>query len=326
MSNLDAVIQDLVIANRILAREEVVDAYGHVSVRHPDDPNRFLIARSLAPELVGAEDIVDLDLDGQPVRDEQRSLYLERFIHAAIFAAQPDVMAVVHAHAEDTLPFGIAQGTKLRPVIHLGSFIGAEVPVWDIAGKFGDTSLLVTNMDQANDLAQCLAGNRVALMRGHGFAAAARSLIEVVRLAVYLPRNARALMRATQLGGEIKYLSQGEIEAHNRGYSPHSAATWRAWEYWANRVGCGHLLTRSDGGHVPSLLTLLSTPAVAPYTAAGFWGDETIRLYPDSDSVTSLRCRCRTPTVRSPGYLKMCDVNSSSTASPPATSDWSMQC
>jgi len=252
MSNLDAVIQDLVIANRILAREEVVDAYGHVSVRHPDDPNRFLIARSLAPELVGAEDIVDLDLDGQPVRDEQRSLYLERFIHAAIFAAQPDVMAVVHAHAEDTLPFGIAQGTKLRPVIHLGSFIGAEVPVWDIAGKFGDTSLLVTNMDQANDLAQCLAGNRVALMRGHGFAAAARSLIEVVRLAVYLPRNARALMRATQLGGEIKYLSQGEIEAHNRGYSPHSAATWRAWEYWANRVGCGHLLTRPDGGHVPS--------------------------------------------------------------------------
>jgi ribulose-5-phosphate 4-epimerase/fuculose-1-phosphate aldolase len=252
MSNLDAVIQDLVIANRILAREEVVDAYGHVSVRHPDDPNRFLIARSLAPELVGAEDIVDLDLDGQPVRDEPRSLYLERFIHAAIFAARPDVMAVVHAHAEDTLPFGIAQGTKLRPVIHLGSFIGAEVPVWDIAGKFGDTSLLVTNMDQANDLAQCLAGNRVALMRGHGFAAAARSLIEVVRLAVYLPRNARALMRAKQLGGEIKYLSQGEIEVHNRGYSPHSAATWRAWEYWANRAGCGHLLTQPDSGHAPS--------------------------------------------------------------------------
>ena len=201
---------------------------------------------------MGAEDIVDLDLDGQPVHDEQRSLYLERFIHAAIFAAQPDVMAVVHAHAEDTLPFGIAQGTKLRPVIHLGSFIGAEVPVWDIAGKFGDTSLLVTNMDQANDLAQCLAGNRVALMRGHGFAAAARSLIEVVRLAVYLPRNARALMRAKQLGGEIKYLSQGEIEAHNRGYSPHSAATWRAWEYWANRAGCGHLLTQPDSGHAPS--------------------------------------------------------------------------
>jgi ribulose-5-phosphate 4-epimerase/fuculose-1-phosphate aldolase len=107
-------------------------------------------------------------------------------------------MAVVHAHAEDTLPFGIAQGTKLRPVIHSGSFIGIEVPV-------GDTNLLVTNMAQASDLAKCLGENSVALMRGHGFASAARSLIEVVRLSVYLPRNARALMRARQLGGEIKY-------------------------------------------------------------------------------------------------------------------------
>jgi len=248
MSNLDVAIQDLIIANRILAREEVVDAYGHVSVRHPDKPNRFLIARSLAPELVSPDDIVELDLDGQPVHEEHRSLYLERFIHAAIFAARPEVTAVVHAHAEDTLPFGIAQGTKLRPVIHLGSFIGAEVPVWDIADKFGDTSLLVTDMAQASDLAQCLGGHRVALMRGHGFAAAAPSLIEVVRLSVYLPRNARALMRASQLGGEVKYLSQGEIEAHNRGYSPHSAATWRAWEYWANRAGCAHLLTRPGGG------------------------------------------------------------------------------
>src|SRR5271170_6029549 len=135
-SHPDALIQDLVIANRILAREEVVDAYGHVSVRHPDNPGHFLIARSLAPELVGPEDIVELDLDGRPVRDVGRSLYLERFIHAAIFAARPDVIAVVHAHAEDTLPFGIAQETKLRPVIHAGSFIGAEVPVWDIADKF----------------------------------------------------------------------------------------------------------------------------------------------------------------------------------------------
>ena len=249
MSNFDTLIQDLVIANRILAREEVVDAYGHISTRHPDDPNRFLIARSLAPELVGREDIVELDLDGQPVRDEHRSLYLERFIHAAIFAARPDVMAVVHAHAEDTLPFGIADGTKLRPVIHSGSFIGTEVPVWDIADNFGDTNLLVTNMAQATDLARCLGGNSVALMRGHGFAAAARSLIEVVRLSVYLPRNARALSRARQLGGEIKYLSEGEIEARNRGYSPYSVETWRTWEYWANRAGCGHLLTQPNDSH-----------------------------------------------------------------------------
>jgi HCOMODA/2-hydroxy-3-carboxy-muconic semialdehyde decarboxylase len=236
MSGLQALIQDLVIANRILAREDVVDAYGHVSVRHPDNPHRFLIARSLAP----------LDLDGAPVREDGHKLYLERFIHAAIFAARPEIMAVVHAHAEDTLPFGIAPATKLRPVIHAGSFIGGEVPVWDIADRFGDTNLLVTNIEQARDLAACLGPHNVALMRGHGFASAARSLIEVVRMSVYLPRNARALMRAKQLGGEVKYLSEGEIAARNRGYSPYSTETWRTWEYWANKAGCGHLLTRPD--------------------------------------------------------------------------------
>jgi len=246
MSSLQALIQDLVIANRILAHEDVVDAYGHVSVRHPDNPHRFLIARSLAPELVGPDDIVELDLDGQPVRDDGHKLYLERFIHAAIFAVRPEIMAVVHAHAEDTLPFGIAHATKLRPVIHAGSFIGGEVPVWDIVDRFGDTNLLVTNIEQARDLATCLGPHNVALMRGHGFASAARSLIEVVRMSVYLPRNARALMRAKQLGGEVKYLSEGEVAARNRGYSPYSTETWRTWEYWANKAGCGHLLTRPD--------------------------------------------------------------------------------
>ena len=235
------------IANRILAKEDVVDAYGHVSIRHPDKPNHFFISRSLAPELIERDDIVELGLDGQPVRDETRPLYLERFIHAAIFEARPDIHAVVHAHAEDTLPFGIAQATPLRPVIHSGSFIGAHVPVWDIADRFGDTDLLVRNMDHGRDLARCLGNNNVALMRGHGFASAGRSLIEVVRMSVYLPRNARALMRAQQLGGEIKYLSEGEIGARASGYKPYAPETWRAWEYWANKAGCGHMLTRPDG-------------------------------------------------------------------------------
>src|SRR5712672_3506201 len=232
MSNLDTVIKDLVIANRILAKEEVVDAYGHISIRHPDNPKHFFLARSVSPELA--------------VRDDKRALYLERFIHAAIFEARPDINAAVHAHAEDILPFGIAQATPLRPVIHSGSFIGANVPVWDIADKFGDTNLLVTNMDHGRDLAKCLANNNVALMRGHGFASAGRSLIEVVRMSVYLPRNARALLHAKQLGGEIKYLRQGEIDARNRGYSPYSTETWRAWEYWANKAGCGHMLSKPD--------------------------------------------------------------------------------
>jgi len=247
MANLDALMKDLVIANRILAKEDVVDAYGHISIRNPDNPKSFFISRSLARELIEKDDIVELGLDGEPVGNEKRSLYLERFIHAAIYEARPDINSVVHAHAEDTLPFGIAAATKLKPVIHSGSFIGPNVPVWDIADKFGATNVLVTNMAQGRDLAKCLGKNSVALMRGHGFASAARSLIEVVRLSVYLPRNARALMRAKMLGGKIKYLSKGEIDARNKGYSPYSTETWRAWEYWANKAGVGNLLTRPDG-------------------------------------------------------------------------------
>src|SRR5712691_10413900 len=241
MSTIDTLIQDLVIANRILAKEDVVDAYGHVSVRHPDNPKRFFIARSLAPELIEKGDVVELDLDGQPAGEEKRALYLERFIHAGIYQMRPDVNSVVHAHAEDTLPFGIAKATKLKPVIHSGSFVGMEVPVWDIADKFGDTNVLVTNMDQARDLARCLGKNNVALMRGHGFASAARSLIEVVRMSVYTPRNARALLAALALG-EVKPLSRGEIDARNAGYKPSSPETQRAWEYWARRAGCGDML------------------------------------------------------------------------------------
>ena len=248
MRELDRVRNDLVIANRILAREEVVDAYGHVSMRHPGNPNHFFLSRSLAPELVTAEDIVEHDIEGNPVGDDKRPLYVERFIHGGIYEARPDVVAVVHAHAEDILPYAIADGTPLRPVIHSGSFIGVRVPVWDIADRFGDaTNLLVTNVEQGRDLARTLAENNVALMRGHGFAAGARSLIEVVRMSVYLPRNARALTKAVMLGGTIKPLSTGEINARNqKAYSPDSPVTFRAWEYWANKCGCGHMVTRPD--------------------------------------------------------------------------------
>ncbi len=245
MKEIERVRNDLVIANRILAREEVADAYGHVSVRNPENPHTFFIARSLAPELVAPEDIVELDLEGNPVGNDNRPLYLERFIHGGIYEARRDVTAVVHAHAEDVLPFGIADGTRLRPVIHSGSFIGAHVPVWDIADRFGDTNLLVSSVLQARDLAQTLGGHNVALMRGHGFAAAARSLIDVVRMSVYLPRNARALLGARLVGGDIRFLSEGEIASRNQeAYGPYSTATWRAWEYWANRCGCHHLLTK----------------------------------------------------------------------------------
>ena len=246
MPTLESVLNDLVVANRILAHEEVVDAYGHVSVRHPEKPDCFLLSRSIAPEFVTREDIITFTFDGKPVGEEKREIYHERFIHGGIFEARPDVMAVVHAHSEDILPFGVANGTPLRPIIHSGSFLGAHIPVWDIADTFGDTNLLVANVEQGQDLAKCLGKGNVALMRGHGFAAAARSLIEVVRMSVYLPRNARAVLKAKQLGGEIKYLSQGEIDARNRGYGPYSLETWRAWAYWAHKAGVAELVTRPD--------------------------------------------------------------------------------
>jgi HCOMODA/2-hydroxy-3-carboxy-muconic semialdehyde decarboxylase len=240
MIGLDDALNELVIANRILAHENVVDAYGHVSVRHPGKPNRFFMAQMLAaPEIVERDDLMEFGLDGEPVSDA-RAPSIERFIHSAIYEARPEVQAVVHAHAEDILPFSITD-VPLRPVIHSGSFIGTHVPVWDIAGNFGDTNLLVSNQAQGRDLARCLGDNNVTLMRGHGFAAAARTLIDVVRLSVYLPRNARVQLAAMRIG-KFKPLSDGEIAARTAGYKPYSAQSWRAWKYWANRAGCGHMV------------------------------------------------------------------------------------
>jgi ribulose-5-phosphate 4-epimerase/fuculose-1-phosphate aldolase len=246
MIGLDDALNELVVANRILANENVVDAYGHVSIRHPGNPERFFMAQMLtAPEMVERGDLMEFGLDGEPPGDS-RTPSIERFIHSAIYEARPEVQAVVHAHAEDTLPFSITN-VPLRPVIHSGSFIGTHVPVWDISDNFGDTNLLVSNMAQGRDLARCLGNNNVALMRGHGFAAAARSLIDVVRLSVYLPRNARVQLAAMQIG-KLKPLSDGEIAARAAGYKPYSAQTWRAWQYWANRAGCGHMVGKRPIG------------------------------------------------------------------------------
>jgi ribulose-5-phosphate 4-epimerase/fuculose-1-phosphate aldolase len=242
MSRLETVLNELVIGNRILSHENIADAYGHISVRNPENPKRFFMSRSLSPELVERADIMEFDLDGAVVGNDRRSPYLERFIHAGIFQARPEVHSVVHAHAEDILPFGISRDVTLRPVIHSGSFIGKHVPIWDIADKFGDTDLLVRNIEQGRDLAASLGNNNVALMRGHGFAAAAQSVIEAVRLSVYLPRNARVQLAAMQLG-KFKPLSEGEMTARDAGtYKPYSGSTWRAWEYWAYRAGCSHMI------------------------------------------------------------------------------------
>ncbi len=236
MDHLDSVIGDLVIANRILAHEGVLDAYGHVSVRHPTKPDRYLLSCSRAPELVEKHDIAEYYLSGEPVHKDDRHPYLERFIHGGIYESRPDVVAVIHSHAEDTLAFGMTR-EPLRPVIHNASRMGLHVPVWDIRDTFGDTNMLVSNVAQGRDLAQSLGENSVVLMRGHGFAAAGKNLLEVVGLAVYLPKNARVLYNALRFGGVVP-LSPGEIEQIHNGPQPHD---WkRAWEYWSRRAGFGN--------------------------------------------------------------------------------------
>lgn len=241
-SILEPVLRDLVIANRILANENVVDAYGHVSVRSPLNPERYFLSCSRSPELVQRSDIMEFMLDGTPVGGDSRNPYLERFIHGAAYEADADAMAVVHSHAEEVLPYTITS-QPLQPVIHSAGLMGPEPPVWDIAKNFGDTTLLVVNMEQGRDLATSLAGNRIALMRGHGFAATGRTLSEVVRVSVMLPRNARILTTALQFGG-VKPLSAGEV-ALRADMDPNHKAFYRAWEYWATRAGCGDML---DGG------------------------------------------------------------------------------
>jgi HCOMODA/2-hydroxy-3-carboxy-muconic semialdehyde decarboxylase len=241
MADLKQAYRDLVIANRILAHEGVVDAYGHVSIRHPEKPDHFLLSRSRSPELVTEADIMEFTLDGKVVGDDKRPPYLERFIHGSLYEARPDIGAVVHSHAEETLPFGIT-GVPLKPVVHVAAGMGAEVPVWDIADKFGDnTNLLVVNAEQGRDLAQRIGKGRVALMRGHGFAAVGATVHDVVRTSVYLPVNARIITTALRLAPTYRALSPGEIDVRWM-TNPRAPETWRAWEYWARRAGVADLL------------------------------------------------------------------------------------
>jgi ribulose-5-phosphate 4-epimerase/fuculose-1-phosphate aldolase len=237
MSELELATRDLVIANRILANQGVLDAYGHVSIRNPLNPERYFLSCSRSPELVECADIMEFDLDSEPLGGDGRQPYFERFIHGAIYEARPDVHAVVHSHADDVLPFSITS-TPLRPVILTASAIGAHIPVWDISDQFGETNLQVVNMLQGRDLARCLGSNRVVLMRGHGFSATGRSLIEVVKISVYMPRNARVLLEAMRLG-KVKGLSRGEIEIRSA-VKPDAPDMRRAWEYWVMRAQCGH--------------------------------------------------------------------------------------
>ena len=222
-------IEDLVAANRILASEAVVDAYGHVSARHPRNPNRYLLSRSLAPELVTAADILEFDLDSNAVDARGLPLYLERFIHGEIYRARPDVKAVVHCHTPSLIPFGVT-GAPLQPVFGLAGFIGEGVPVFDTRKFAGMTDLLVRNPALGRALALTLGNKPAALMRGHGAAVVGQSLPEVVGRSVYLALNARLQAQAMAMGGKITYLDPAEAKQAN------ADGFQRAWELWKRRV------------------------------------------------------------------------------------------
>lgn len=238
MDQLTKTMRDVVVANRILAREDVVDAYGHVSIRHPDNPGRYLMSRSRSPELVTLGDIMEFELDGTVV-DDARTPYAERHIHGAIYEARPEINSVVHNHSHAVIPFGVTP-TPLRPVAHVGASIGKELPVWDIRQNFGDTNLLVVNMEQGRDLAGTLAGNNVVLMRGHGCAVTGRSVQGAVMTSIYLQINARLLQDTLNMHDEVEYLSDGEIDLCAETFLS-DFSVQRAWEYFQRRAGAESL-------------------------------------------------------------------------------------
>lgn len=238
MDNLTKTLREVVVANRILARENVVDAYGHVSIRHPDNPERYVMSRSRSPELVTLGDIIEFSLDGTAI-DDDRTPYAERHIHGAIYEARPEITAVVHNHSHAVIPFGVTT-TPLRPVAHVGASIGKEVPVWDIRRNFGDTNLLVVNMEQGRDLADGLGGNNVVLMRGHGCAVTGTSVQGAVMRSIYLQVNAQLLQDTLQMSEQIAYLSDGEIEQCAEIFLSDFSVK-RAWEYFQRRAGAESL-------------------------------------------------------------------------------------
>jgi ribulose-5-phosphate 4-epimerase/fuculose-1-phosphate aldolase len=229
-------LRDLVLANRILANEGVVDAFGHVSIRHPNDPERFIISRSLGPELVTEADLQVFALDGEQVGGHPDRPYAERVIHGAVYEARPDVQAVCHNHAPSVIPFSVT-GVPLRPIWHVAGAIGADIPLWDIADEFGETDMLVRTIEQGRSLARTLGPRTVALMRGHGSVVAGPDVRALTSACVYLEQNARVLLQALALG-QVRYLSPGEVEQIG-GPVAGSLGLERAWTTWVRRVGEG---------------------------------------------------------------------------------------
>ena len=227
-----ALIEDIVTGSRVLDDFGVLDGFGHVSARHPANPNHFLMARSLAPALVTSADIMEFDLDGNAVDARGRSLFLERFIHSEIYRARPDVMSVVHTHSPGVIPYTISQ-VPLRAVFHNAAFLAAGAPVWDIRKDFGETDMLVRNAAIGRDLALTLGDRPVVLMRGHGDVTVGPSVKLAVFRAYYTDVNARLQSQAIALGGEANYLTPGEGAKAD---VVNLAIVDRIWNLWKMRV------------------------------------------------------------------------------------------
>ena len=223
-----SLLEDLAVANHILASHGVLDAYGHVSVRHPANPDRFLMSRSLAPALVTTGDILEYDLDGNAVDPKGRASFLERFIHAEIYKARPDVKAVIHAHSPSVIPFGTTQ-VPMQPMFHISAFLSPRVPVFEIRKAGGMTDMLVSNAQLGKALAEALGKAAVVLMRGHGMAVVGSSLPLAVFRAMYTEVNARLQAQAIEIGGPITFLSPEESEKADKIIDQ---THLRAWDLW----------------------------------------------------------------------------------------------
>jgi ribulose-5-phosphate 4-epimerase/fuculose-1-phosphate aldolase len=220
-------------ANRIIANEGVLDAFGHVSIRNPINPNTYLLSRSRSPELIQAGDLLEFTLDSVPVRETTNRIYGERFIHGELYKARPDVMAICHHHAASMLPFCVS-GIPPEPVFHLGATMGRHVPVWDARDEFGNTALIVDSSAQGASLARTMDRNWTVLMRRHGVVTAGRSLEELVFRTIYSARNAALYIQAKSLG-EISALNEEEAQLASD-YNLRDGPLSRAWELWNSRL------------------------------------------------------------------------------------------
>jgi ribulose-5-phosphate 4-epimerase/fuculose-1-phosphate aldolase len=255
---LAEVRQELAAANRILANEGVLDAFGHISLRHPTIPDRYLISRYGAAELMEPSDILELTLDSKPVEPTSARLFSELVIHGCIYQARPDVHSVCHHHAVSVLPYCIT-GVELVPVMHLGAALGGKVPFWDSRDEFGDTPLLVTKPEEGHSLARALGNQWLVLLRRHGATVAGRSLRECVFRSIYTCRNAELQSRSMAIGS-ISTLSAGEAElCSSHSLTPRTLS--RTWEYWSFRLQKAEAATGRPAPKPPAAKTPARTSA-----------------------------------------------------------------